>query len=182
MRHHIGILSRIADKPARVLEVGCYRGELSAALLKHRPQLHLTMVDPWAAPSPESRYLKSGDRAARELATKSESIYKDAIANTAFAVERRTIVREYSQAAAKLLENQLFDLVFIDADHTYESVCADLQAWYPRVRPNGWFSGHDYRQKPPQFGVKSAVDEFAASRGLSIETDRGTTWFLKIPG
>lgn len=37
-----------------------------------------------------------------------------------------------------------FDMVFIDAMHTYGEVAADIRRWWPRVRPGGVFVMHDY--------------------------------------
>lgn len=50
------------------------------------------------------------------------------------------------------------DLVFLDADHRYEAVAADIAAWTPLVRPGGILCGHDFsRDGWP--GVVRAVEE-----------------------
>lgn len=48
------------------------------------------------------------------------------------------------------------DVVFIDADHGYEAVKADILAWLPHVRPGGVICGHDLGVFP---GVDRAVAE-----------------------
>lgn len=51
-----------------------------------------------------------------------------------------------------------FDIIFIDADHSYESVKADIEAWMPCLRDGGVMIGHDYRTH--QFpGLTKAVQE-----------------------
>lgn len=51
-----------------------------------------------------------------------------------------------------------FDLVFIDAQHDYESVKLDISLWWPRVRSGGYLVLHDYGH-PDLPGVKEAADE-----------------------
>lgn len=49
------------------------------------------------------------------------------------------------------------DLLFIDADHSYEAVLSDLNDWYKYLRTGGVLLMHDYTYK---VGVKKAFDEF----------------------
>lgn len=51
-----------------------------------------------------------------------------------------------------------FDMIFIDANHTYESVKQDVEMWYPRVKGGGVFACHNYGHGDFP-GVKQAVDE-----------------------
>lgn len=48
-------------------------------------------------------------------------------------------------------------VVFIDADHQYNSVVQDLNLWWPHVAPGGILIGHDYLSFPD---VKMAADQF----------------------
>jgi hypothetical protein len=40
--------------------------------------------------------------------------------------------------------NGSLDFVYIDGNHRFEQVVADLAAWAPKVRPGGIVAGHDY--------------------------------------
>lgn len=61
----------------------------------------------------------------------------------------------YAEACPKKL---LYDMVFLDAMHTYEDVKADIQRWLPRLRVGGIFAMHDYRHGDYP-GVERAADE-----------------------
>jgi hypothetical protein len=68
----------------------------------------------------------------------------------------------------------LFDMIYIDGDHSYEGCKKDLLAAYEKVKPGGWIMGHDYKMNYEKaknrysFGVKQAVDEFCKEKFLSI--------------
>lgn len=56
-----------------------------------------------------------------------------------------------------------FDLVFIDADHSYAGCRHDILAYTPKVKPGGLLAGHDYQPDWP--GVVRAVDELCPDAG-----------------
>jgi predicted O-methyltransferase YrrM len=68
-----------------------------------------------------------------------------------------TIVQARSVDAAKKFDDDTVSLCFIDAWHDYESVKADIGAWWPKVKAGGVLMGHDYEDK--HYGVREAVDE-----------------------
>ncbi|MCB1079520.1 MAG: class I SAM-dependent methyltransferase, partial [Verrucomicrobiae bacterium] len=151
------------------------RGEMSQLLLRGHLGLHLTMVDRWrrdpgdpgdpAFYSRPQRYFDEAKRVATE--------------STDFARDRRRIVMMPSVEAAREVRDRSLDFIFIDADHTYEGCRDDFAAWFPKLKPDGIFGGHDYdRPRYPNEGVKRAVDEFAAAGKFHVETDRDNCWFI----
>lgn len=48
-----------------------------------------------------------------------------------------------SEYAAFVQPDECIDLIFIDADHSYEGVKADFTAWFPKVKVDGFFAFHD---------------------------------------
>lgn len=68
--------------------------------------------------------------------------------------------------------------VYIDAAHDYDSVRADLLAWWPHVTADGILAGHDYDETHP--GVVRAVREFAEERGLVVRLTRDelSSWYV----
>lgn len=66
-----------------------------------------------------------------------------------------------SVEASKLIEDAHFGLIFIDANHSYDYVKADILAWYPKLKKGGWLVCHDYNisdTAKPQ-GPKQAMRE-----------------------
>jgi hypothetical protein len=83
------------------------------------------------------------------------------------------IIREDSQAAAGGFPDHSIDLVFLDADHSYEAVAADIRAWMPKVTERGLLCGHDYTTR---VGVRRAVDEVF---GSCVALPGGSIWVIK---
>jgi len=68
------------------------------------------------------------------------------------------IIKGDSVEIAKEFKYKSFDFVYIDANHQYEYVKKDIEAWYPKIKIGGYLTGHDYGGY--WTGVKKAVDEF----------------------
>jgi cephalosporin hydroxylase len=80
--------------------------------------------------------------------------------------ERVTVLRGLSvEMAAQIPDNSL-GLVYLDAGHDYDSVMADLNAYYPKLVKGGIMAGHDYLNTA--YGVKQAVTDFAAKHGFEV--------------
>ncbi len=70
----------------------------------------------------------------------------------------RTLFGGDSFDRAKDFEDGSIDFLFIDANHTYEYVIRDLQAFLPKMKKGGVISGHDHNDQHP--GVIRACREF----------------------
>lgn len=72
-----------------------------------------------------------------------------------------------SPGVASTFPDKSFDIVYIDAEHTFASVMADIKAWAPKAKH--LLAGHDYGVFP---GVRLALN----ASGLLPVTVRGTVW------
>ncbi len=77
-----------------------------------------------------------------------------------------------SVKVAALITPRTLAFCFIDAAHDYESVCSDIKAWRPKVKPGGILAGHDIQW--PE--VRRAVEELLPAAKMT-----SATWFLKMP-
>lgn len=168
--------------PLRFVEVGVHKGETSRLLLSYFPNASLHMVDPWGDLRDEE-YRLSGDSCAFLSDDEQAACLLHAMGRTAFAEERRTIVRQTSLEAAGLFAECSVDAVFLDADHTYEAVRDDLVAWSPKIASKGVLCGHDFghpRDRRGSWGVGRAVREFAVKHSLTIRLHKDTIWSVAI--
>ena len=78
------------------------------------------------------------------------------------------LIKGFSLDVAKTIDDGSLDWVYIDAEHSYNAVRADLKAWFSKVREKGIISGHDYVEYG-DFGVIKAVDEFCDKHKYKIE-------------
>jgi len=88
------------------------------------------------------------------------------------------LIKGKSQEVYKLLDDNTFSMIFIDAAHDYESVKADLNNFYPKLRSGGIFAGHDYGEK--SCGVGQAVDEFVKDNNLKLDV-MTASWIIIKP-
>lgn len=119
------LLQRVAREGMDVVDVGCYKG-MSSSLLAAVAKQHqgrVFSVDPWVDPKIYQTFLAN-----MRILGFDEVVYP---------------TRKCSIEAANGFPNDVFDLVFIDADHHYECVKEDIVAWLPKLREGGILCGHD---------------------------------------
>jgi hypothetical protein len=191
--HTPGLVTLVRALPGDALvgvEVGVDMGITAAAVLFHEPRVcRYLLVDTYREEAPDSAYRRSGARVAVRSQAQHDAAFAYASWLSAFAEDRREFVRRPSPDCAGMLDDGTADFVFIDADHTYEAVRADLAAWYPKVRPGGLLAGHDYANRDHEdpgrgitrWGVKRAVDEFAHYHGLRLDIFPWTLWACRKP-
>jgi hypothetical protein len=162
------------DMPS-VAEIGVYDGRMSRKMLIH-PGMTLTMIDPWGEVIADS-YKATGDEYAMKSKEEWDEIKSTALESVKWAKDRVRIYQGTSDGAAEYFD-EVFDVVFIDGDHSYVQTKKDIETWWPKVIDGGYLGGHDYRDDK-NYGVIEAVDEFIAETGLKLEHGENMTWFVR---
>lgn len=162
----------------RACEVGVFRCEFSRRIMSvMRGSGRLDLVDTFGPGG-----VGSGDAHGGNFTVCDGDVLRRMAVEYAMSVDDGARVSVYAMSSLEwariaAASGVSYGLVYIDADHRYEAVAADLEAYWPLVVPGGWLCGHDFtinqpRCKDPSHyagnGVKRAVGEFAASRGLSL--------------
>jgi hypothetical protein len=151
----IGLL----DKPAIGAELGAHAGKFTEQLLLAFPRLTMYAIDSWCIRPMYETYDFPTVRSQFDKRTRRFG-------------DRVRVLHMETVAAADHV--QPLDFVFIDADHSYEAVAADIDAWLPKIRAGGLISGHDYgHSRFP--GVKRAVDE-----RLTVQTADDHVWYARV--
>ena len=154
-------------------EIGVWRARGIRAILKNYHKLdEYWAIDNWA-------YIQDGHKH-MDRRKEDDSSYWDGLYFYACQLMRwfpnLHVVRLSSVEAARLFPPEYFDMVFIDADHWYYNVVADIKAWEPLVKKNGVFCGHDYISSR-HYEVKKAVHDTIGEE--NIEVLDGSIWLRK---
>lgn len=163
------------------VEVGVGRGEFALAVLNEWAGRKLFLVDPWAQ-QPAAEYEDEHNLPDAGH----EQTFGETINRLRRHEGRYTIMRSLSREASGQFEDESLDFVHIDANHKYGYVRDDLRRWWPKLKVGGLLLGNKYLDAAVDqtvYGVKSAVDEFAAEHGLQVRVtfDDWPTWFFFKP-
>ena len=94
------------------------------------------------------------------------------IAASLLAMPNVRVHKGLSHAVLRTFPDDAFDMIYIDADHSYAAVCSDIAHAAPKLKPGGLLAFNDFARiiRPGfgVFGVHQAVCEFAASSGWSV--------------
>lgn len=84
------------------------------------------------------------------------------------------VIQGDSTDSSSLFDSASLDFVYIDANHQYDKVNSDIEAWKTKIKPGGIISGHDYDKS--HWGVTKAVNEHFRSRFKLI----GNSWYVEM--
>lgn len=149
------LLERL-DKGAVVAEIGVANGDFSEQILRITQPTKLLLIDAWHT----DRYAPDEAAVRGKFGTPEfEAIVE--------------IRKGLSLDVLKAFDDDFFDWVYIDTNHSYETTRDELRMAERIVRPGGRILGHDYClgniTKPAVFGVIPAVNEFCTSYGWRFE-------------
>jgi hypothetical protein len=134
-----------------IAEIGCFQGRslCSIAQLIKNKNLNVIAID---------------------LFTYNSSSYTDVVWAKYFTIKEKcqanllkfgiadntTLIQSDSIKASTQYPDNYFDLIFIDADHSYDAVKNDIIHWSPKLKQGGIIAGHDFRNSA---GVNKAIQK-----------------------
>jgi hypothetical protein len=174
-----------------LIEVGCYLGKSTAymgqKIKESGKRLTFYAIDSWdeATYGNWAGYLQSTSDKPSPMPSEDLTAHRHLYAAFKYAMLACGVMsaagptpvhpfRDTSLHAAEVFRNNRMSFIFIDANHSYEAVLADIKAWKPLVKPGGLLAGHDLCSQWP--GVEKAVREVF---GDGFEK-RGNSWVVRI--
>jgi len=165
------------DKPLVGAELGVFEGKNAESMLRQLNIQRLYLVDPYEPYSEYHDLIIDRLKVARAAAQKRLAPFADSII---------WLCMKSSKAIGSIGEE--LDFVYIDANHAYDYVKCDIEAYYDLVRPGGYVGGHDYTTNlnlNNLIEVKRAVDEFVIEHGYKVvirprdSSDRWPDWWVR---
>jgi Methyltransferase domain len=162
-------------------EVGSWKGDSAARFVRWVNPKRLTLIDPWQHTEMTgyefAMYAGEGGQADMERVYESVlARFKDEIAQGRIVVRRESSL----QAADDWADGSL-DWVYIDGDHRYDAVRADLEAWWLHLKPGGVLTGDDFNRKGWwSDGVTKAVTDFAQAHSCPVKVV-GAQFLIRKP-
>ena len=160
---YYGIFSKIINENnfKNAVEVGVGYGTQAREILDNTKIEHLYLVDP---------FIKYNDYFSIDV----EKLggFNTLIKNMHILLENdpnrySVIQRESLSVTEKEIPSNSIDIVFLDADHSYDAMIKDLPFWYNKLREGGILLGNDYSRRSS--GTQRAVDEFIRNRNLKLD-------------
>ena len=155
------------NKNSKLVEVGVWKGDFSRQILNISSPKLLILVDSWTfdekvrgcAPQvngEEPLNQHFFDQAKNDTFNKFENI------------QNVHILDLNSLDASNNYEDNFFDYIYIDAEHTYKAVTNDLKVWYPKLKKNGILFGDDYywREEDDTLSLHKAYQEFIVKNNI----------------
>ena len=135
-------------KNSILAEIGVDEGDFSERLYKKCDPEYLYLIDLWSS----KRY---GEKKFNIVKNRFyDQLKKDEV----------KIFRDDSISVVSNFNDNFFDWIYIDTDHSFNTTYKELITWKSKVKRNGIISGHDYMmgnwKKTYRYGVIEAVHKF----------------------
>lgn len=151
-----GVDASKARQRRHVAEIGVDEGKFSQKIFEINAPENYHLVDVWGT----DRFHDGKYEAVKNY-------FQEQINN-----EQVHIHKKLSTDAAFDFEDNYFDWIYIDTNHTYETTRDELRLYAPKMKKGGIIAGHDYVTgnwiTTFRYGVVEAVHEFCVQFGWEI--------------
>lgn len=159
----------ILPKNSVIAELGVFRGDFSEKIIEICEPKEIVLIDIW-----EGEIFSGDFDGNNRQKIKGSELYS--LVTSKFSNNKNVVIhKNFTIDALSKYTDNYFDVIYIDADHTYSGCKSDLEISYKKIKNGGYILGHDYTQNFNKtkyvynFGVKQAVDNFCIEYNQNIE-------------
>jgi hypothetical protein len=144
-------------------ELGVAKGYFSNDILTHSNIKYLYSIDMWA-----------GDRGHDDIEFNYANKLLQKFSN------KNCIIKKSFADSVVMFKDGFFDFIYIDGyAHTGQESGKTLYNWWPKLKPNGIFSGHDYDNTWPE--TIKQIDKFVKYYNLTLNIIKDkpyNSWYI----
>lgn len=144
-----------------ICEIGVFKGEFSKFIKDTLNPLELHLIDIFEGKA------ASGDKDGNNIVWTDLNDEYNKLSQYYSNDSKVTVHKGTSYDILNTFNDNYFDLIYIDGDHSYEGVKLDLSLSLLKIKKGGMICGHDYTNDMFP-GVVAAVNEFCESNNLII--------------
>ena len=166
-------------KPGDVCcEIGVWKGDFTSKILDRFPS-RVIAIDPFLY-QPEFSHRRYGTQEMTQQ--RMDSICKKYVRKFVDTGQVK-LLREKSNEACRSIGDGVFDWVYIDGNHEYETVFEDINIYWDKIKFGGFLTGDDWNWRNPR-GVKTvqkAVKYFCSQHSKKHLNFRvqGRKWVIR---
>lgn len=162
-------------KNLKIAEIGVFKGEFSKFIFDEIDPKELHLIDIFEG------QMCSGDKDGNNIVWTDLDVEYQNLKEYFSDFDNVYLHKGFSFDVLSKFNDDYFDIIYIDGDHSYEGVKKDLKISYKKIKKDGLICGHDYTDVMFR-SVVMAVDEFCEEMNLKIEylTEDGCPSFVII--
>ena len=147
----------------KAVEIGAYSGEGTEVISKYFKEV--LAVDPWI------NGYDLNDVASHQCPMK---FVFEAFQNRTKGLGNVFFSRGKSLDALEFVRDESLDMVYVDGDHRYEAVVADIEGWKPKLRKGGVMAGHDWSFPAVQKALSETLGQ------VDFKLFQGDSWAVAL--
>jgi len=160
------LIRTLGHKGGVILDVGLGLGDSACVAMNELKPKRLVSVDPFLN-QPWEEYPDDYNVSQEQLDERRISVVARILKHGESLGVAVDCIRKTAQEFIASTQDR-FDFIFLDANHSYESVKEDLSGLWPLLKDDRVIMCHDYCSVLAYYGVIEAVDEFIESEPNAI--------------
>jgi predicted O-methyltransferase YrrM len=168
-----GLVSKLIEEinAKNMIEIGIAYGYHSEFILNKNKNINYIGIDPYKGHYDENDCFAEDVKKLFEKENQQEAfdvLYKTVKSKMKSYGDRFKIIRSKFKDCQDQIEDNSIDLIFVDGDHTYDGVIADLEVSWKKINKNGGIlCGDDIGQSR----VKKACDDFFKAKNVEYKLE-----------